>query len=549
MESPTSLVGNDLPHPKSTGDLFRHLGLERPRYIGLCSASGATQAIVRRSIAVVMPACLVLATVGVAVPGRAAPPSSPPVDQAELPGPSAALFANQPYRCVANVYVDVTGRDTHPGTAAMPWATLARANASAPVAGTCINVAPGAYAAGVTVTSGGNAATPTGYVVYRCTVLNSCKITSNGTVAAPTFTFVSTNTVNYVMIDGFELAASSQVPYGTGIWINNTANGAPTATLASHHIWMLNNIIHGYGEAGIATNESDWVFALHNSVYNNAGITCDAQGSGIGLVVSKAAAGYQLTEMDKQYAPFRQVVAWNVVHDNIITACGSASNPYNTDGNGIIIDTFNGDGVDNVTYPYQTLVSHNVTYGNGGKGIQVYRSSYVTVANNTSYNNNLDPWNNGVSRGEITFSGVTHSVMLSNIALPMPARNQSDVRCQGATYASPSPCPLSTNSALQAGDSGAAKNIGNTFRNNVTFGGTPPYGWGPNGNAMTDGELSAFKCSANRCNVSPLLSNAAGGNFALQATSPVIGYGLLQPWLPLSGTDVGACHRSLSQCP
>jgi hypothetical protein len=48
--------------------------------------------------------------------------------------------------------------------------------------------------------------------------------------------------------------------------------------------------------------------------------------------------------------------AWPGAH-NILTQCGPTANPYDTDGNGIIIDTFNGAGVDNVLYPHRILVA------------------------------------------------------------------------------------------------------------------------------------------------------------------------------------------------
>ncbi len=94
--------------------------------------------------------------------------------------------------------------------------------------------------------------------------------------------------------------------------------------------------------------------------------------------------------------PFHNVVNWNISRDNFIKRCGTVANPYNTDGNGIIMDAFHNRGETNVVYPYKTLVAFNVTYKNGGYGIHLFLSGTAsgngfTVANNTSYNNNLDP--------------------------------------------------------------------------------------------------------------------------------------------------------------
>jgi parallel beta-helix repeat protein len=60
----------------------------------------------------------------------------------------------------------------------------------------------------------------------------------------------------------------------------------------------------------------------------------------------------------------------------------------NTDGNGIIYDTFR-------SYAGQSLCLGNIACHNGGKGIDVFRSGRVTVANNTAHNNNWDTYNPG----------------------------------------------------------------------------------------------------------------------------------------------------------
>jgi parallel beta-helix repeat protein len=74
----------------------------------------------------------------------------------------------------------------------------------------------------------------------------------------------------------------------------------------------------------------------------------------------------------------------SLTYNNALTQCGHGAACYDTDGNGTIIDTFNGSGVERRLYAYQTLVANNVTYNNGGKGIAIFRSAYVTVDNNTA---------------------------------------------------------------------------------------------------------------------------------------------------------------------
>src|SRR5450631_1213453 len=182
----------------------------------------------------------------------------------ELPGPSPSLFANPFYTCVNNYYVATTGDDSNPGTQASPWLTLQHADAVGRVAGDCVNVAPGSYAAGVQPTHGGNLASPTGYVVYRCQTLDGCKITASGGNADPAFNISSTGSgPNYLVLDGFEVAAGSMTLYGVGVELY-FPNGADTGGTTSHHIWIINDIIHGYGQAGVGTGGGDYNYFLHN---------------------------------------------------------------------------------------------------------------------------------------------------------------------------------------------------------------------------------------------------------------------------------------------
>jgi parallel beta-helix repeat protein len=470
----------------------------------------------------------------------------------EKPGPSAALFTAPFYSCVRNFYVATNGSDSNPGTEAQPWRTIQHADLAAGgrVAGDCVNVLPGVYAERAYSTRGGNAPTPTGYVVYRCTQLNACKITDSRNA------FViraSGGGPNFVVLDGFELSASTYATYGVAVGIGNAGE---TNAIGNHHIWIINNIIHGYGQSGIDGGGGEYYYLLHNLSYENSRITCDAQGSGIGIVTARAFPSYVPIGMDLTYAPFRNIVAWNISHDNQLTRCGSAVNPYDTDGNGIIIDTFNNQGTTGVLYPYRTLVAFNIVYNNGGGGIHVFRSSFVTVANNTAYSNGLDPYNGGTAQAQIDISGGHNNLVINNIAYPVPAISRSDPRCHGVDYSVapwnlPNPCPLQNIAAFLGGSSAGEIDANNVWSNNVSFGGTPPY-VNQRGNAIWSPD--AVNCTItgknpNKCNVNPLLVNPIGGNFALQAGSPAIGYGLFKPYLGRPSVDAGACDYGLSACP
>ena len=347
---------------------------------------------------------------------------------AETPGPSLVLYHHPWYRCTHNYYVAVNGDDRNNGTSpATPWATIKHADSSSLSGGDCVNVAPGIYRQNVLIQHGGSAPTATGYVVYRCssgppTIGGS----SNCHVLAPGggHLWGFRNAGNFVVVDGFELdgnnalkpdgiadacIASDDETYGLGA-------SSYQAGASSHHIWILNNIIHHCNLGGVSFNGKEWVYAIHNTVYHNSWQS-GYQGSGISYVVQQcieagapncytsSIAGtpqsdysYVPSGNDKAafdpvagvYTPFHDVVAWNVVYNNRINYNNPVPCRAHTDGNGIIMDTF----LDRVSlklrYPYQTLVMNNISFYNGGRGIHVFAASNVTVANNTVFNNNTD---------------------------------------------------------------------------------------------------------------------------------------------------------------
>jgi hypothetical protein len=472
----------------------------------------------------------------------------------QKPGPSADLFAKPYYTCVNNYYVSTSGSDSNNGSSGSPWLTLQHADSMPRAPGDCINAAPGIYN-GVTLSKGGNAATSTGYVVYRCQTLDGCTINGN---AGPnrnggfSLSYGASAVANYIMIDGFVIVGpgSSRGPYGWGINAAAVNGRRPS----SHHVWVLNNIIHGFSESGVEMATSEYFYTLHNMIYDNAGSTCDAQGSGITYFTPFALSNYTPTA-DDQVNPnpligsfergdgtfFHNVVEWNVVYNNALTQCGTVSNPTNTDGNGIIMDTFQ-----QYNYPHQTLIAFNITYNNGGAGIHVFYSVNVTVANNSCFNNYIDPADKASWRGCIDSADSYNGTYINNIAVAIPAV-VNNCQYNVAPYAM-------WNSAVLGAP---VKAPYDTWSNNITdMIGTGCYG-----------EVAVFKgdalysATANKENTSPMWVNVgntsfgtettqpAGTNFALQPGSPAIGYGLTERYLPTQSVDIGACSSALAVCP
>jgi parallel beta-helix repeat protein len=487
----------------------------------------------------------VAATVDILPVGTSATLSDGINDAGRKPGPSPALFATPFYSCARNFYVSTTGNDSNSGSETSPWLTIQNADTSSRQAGDCINVAPGTYKADVVIEHGGNAPIPTGYVAYRCQTLDGCHVLAPGWGHLWGFK----NGGNFVVVDGFELDGNNALQADG---VADACFGSDFATYgvgnSTHHLWILNNIIHHCNLAGVDFNNKEWYYVINNTVYHNAW-TSGYQGSGIGFVVVQCieagnpscASGtsyaggtgvYVPSGMDLSYAPpFHIVVSGNNVYDNKIAVNNPVACGAHTDGNGIIIDTFLDEATLAIVYPYQTLVRGNAAYANGGRGIHVFRASNVTVANNTAYGNGTDTCMNAYYLGDLSQSGGSNNVWINNVAQSvLTAANPGCGKYCG-----------NRNAPFIAGNSAGIVDTGNTYSHNVTYGGL--------GIQLFDKDIANFSCTNNRCNADPLLAKPGAGNFALQSGSVAISYGQLESYLPTSAVDAGACSGVVATCP
>jgi parallel beta-helix repeat protein len=482
-------------------------------------------------------------TVTFQVATPSAPPPPPPATSASTPGPSAALYAAPFYSCVRNFYVATTGSDSNAGTAASPWLTIQHADSSSRQGGDCINVAAGLYEQDVLIQHGGTAPTATGYVAYRCQTLDGCHVLAPG--SGHLWGFEGGG--NFVVVDGFEVDGNNAlVPNGVADACFGSDGDTYGTGKSSHHLWILNNIIHDCNLAGIDFNNKEWYYILQNTVYHNSW-TSGYQGSGIGLVVvqcieagnglcasgSTYAGGtgtYTPSGMDLTYLPpFHIVISGNNVYDNMIAANNPVACGAHTDGNGIIMDTFLDETTLSLVFPYRSLVSYNVSYANGGRGIHVFRTSNVTVANNTVYGNGTDPCLSAYYLGDLSQAGGANNIWMNNISQSVvTAVNPACAYCGGR------------NVPLVAGDAAGITDENNTYTDNITYGG--------NNVQLFNNDVNYFSCSSNQCGTLPDFTSTSVPNFALEPSSPAIGKGETETYLPSTSVDVGACPHALTTC-
>jgi len=414
------------------------------------------------------------------------------------------------YTCVTNYYVSKNGSDSNNGSSASPWYDITTAinfltARGGTLGGVCVNVEPGTYTESVYAnTLSGSADTPTGYFVLRST-------TPHGAIIQlPTGSVDYTQGIwflnaSYFVVDGFVLAGNNAAPDidGTGV---STAGSSKTQC-TSHHIRIFNNIAYGWGGGGIGTQMEDYFDVEGNVVYNNSNTSIwGTSALGAYEPVALDSGTWSTSTMDAASVQYHQIFRYNVAYNNAEVNIG-ANTHY--DGNGISLDTLNPNGTDYNGYTQQTLIDSNLSFDNGGGGIVEggYGASYLTVRNNTAFNNFIDAQNPSTGHGDISLAGFVSShdnIVVNNIGV-------NDPNAEPANYA-----------LIDVGIGSAAdENLNETWDNNLSFNGTP----GQASTYLFNTTAAISGTNGNVLGTNPLFANYLSGNFALQSTSPAIGAG------------------------
>ncbi len=440
----------------------------------------------------------------------------------------AAGYVKPFYLCATNYYVSATnGSDSSGnGSGDNPWASISKAIAvlsarGGTQGGVCVNVEPGTYAESVNAAArSGSSDSPTGYFVLRSTVLHGAIIENPPGNQYDYVNGISFLNASNIVVDGFTLDGSVNRSAANidGVGINIAGSGNTVCT--AHHARILNNVIHGWGGSGIATQYSDYDDWEGNVVYGNCNVSQYGE-TGIDpwVPVALDTNSWSSNTVDGGSVRFHYIIRGNIAFYNEEINIAWASH---YDGCGIELDTFNGANGDN-PYLQPTLVDNNLCFGNGGAGIETGGDggSHVTIRNNTCFDNMLDNQNSSTARADLALAGSDschNNVVLNNISYANPAANPNNVALLDNGF--------------------GAENTNNIWANNLAYDGTA----GQASISVANTTATITTASGNILGSNPLFANITNADFTLLAKSPAINSGTSAYGLSL--TDLAGNSRT-----
>jgi Protein of unknown function (DUF1565) len=377
-----------------------------------------------------------------------------------------------------------TGNDGYAGTSTkMPFKTISRA-ARLVNPGDVVYVMSGTYPEQVYLTRSGSAVG--GYITFQAYPGAKPLMTNYNEFAA--FNFSANE--SYIIIDGFTIVgdAKSLTLAQAQALVNNTTstvNNGSCITAKGNHIVIRNNELSYCPGAGLGLS-GDYMWAYNNIVHHNS-YWSPVDASGISV---------RGTDSDSS----TQTKIWiynNIVFENQNFICNvlQTSPCKITDGEGIIADS----NVD-TGFRGRTLIYNNVSYCNGGPGIEAYRSAHVDIVNNTTYVNNRSGVEPGALQGHVTTAEVEVGYA-------------SDVRVLNNILYSRTSAPI------------------------LSIFGTTALEWDYNIHYNSVGQLGGSGMGSHNLIANPLFRNALLADFRLEPGSPAINAGTLsfQPTLDFAG--------------
>ncbi len=199
---------------------------------------------------------------------------------------------------------------------------------------------------------------------------------------------------------------------GNGISVTPPRN-APDRT--THHVAIRGNVVRKVPGAGISAIETDHVTIEGNTVSETSNWTLYGT-SGISVFHSRdvdADTGYKTVVRGNRTFDNRNYVPW-------IDSSRDPAQRKITDGNGIIVDDNRNTQIADRRIPAyrgRILVENNISYRNGGGGVNVFSSDHVDVVHNTVYQNSASP---EIGDREISANRVDDVRIANNISVPLP---------------------------------------------------------------------------------------------------------------------------------
>ena len=179
------------------------------------------------------------------------------------------------------------------------------------------------------------------------------------------------------------------------------------------HVTVWGNTLTDCTLAGISVQYADYVTAAYNVTRRN-GWYSPYGGSGISFS--------NLWNSDDRTG-LKMIIRGNVSsqNQNLVPCLCSGPARRITDGNGIIVESLVNDevrGAPLFQQPYtgRTLVENNVSYDNGGRGINVFDGAHVDVVNNTLYRNATHP----AITADLAVTGANDVRVANNIVAARP---------------------------------------------------------------------------------------------------------------------------------
>jgi hypothetical protein len=237
----------------------------------------------------------------------------------------------------------------------------------------------------------------------QCATFDTCKVSSTSSDGM----WVDQS---YWGVQGWEITTSTNI-YAACFH----AGPRPATSATVHHVIFANDVANGCMGGGftaydLSTSASvDYIAYVGNIAYNSA------QGNGecySGLNI------YQPIASDTKPGT-HLFIAGNFSYSNLDPNPCNGTAP--TDGEGVILDTFDFSHNGGPPYSRQVLVENNIFLNNGGRGIEVLNNSAgashaaIYITQNTTWGDLTDPNQNGTGCGEVAIDAASDTQVFGNL--------------------------------------------------------------------------------------------------------------------------------------